>query len=266
VAQTKSGSTISKSSAHLKKIENGDILLFCALSAEKQNVPQLTTGHDHVMPRTARASIGGICYHVINRGNARATVYHNSSDFDSFIDLMTKATSRIPMRILSYCLMPNHFHLVLWPFGDGDMSRWMQWLLTSHVRRYHRLRGTSGRIWQGRFKAFPIQQDRHLLSVMRYVERNPVRANLVRSAADWTWSSISASALKPQVVTTPAPVSKPKDWSRFVDIPQTSAELTALRRCTQRNAPFGGTTWVRNTAKSLGLEASIRDLGRPPKK
>jgi putative transposase len=169
------------------------------------------------------------------------------------------------MRILSYCLMPNHFHLVLWPFGDGDMSRWMQWLLTSHVRRYHRLRGTSGRIWQGRFKAFPIQQDSHLLTVIRYVERNPVRANLVSSAADWNWSSISTSPSQPRTVTTPAPVQKPKDWLKFVDTPQTPAELDALRRCAQRNAPFGGTAWVAETAKSLGLEASVRDLGRPPK-
>jgi len=218
------------------------------------------------MPRTARASKGGICYHVINRGNARATVFHNTSDFDSFIDLIAKANRRIPMRTLSYCLMPNHFHLVLWPFGDGDLSRWMQWLLTSHVRRYHRLRGTTGRIWQGRFKAFPIQQDRHLLSVMRYVERNPVRANLVRSAADWNWSSISASRSKPRIVATPAPVSKPEGWLEFVDAPQSPAELDALRRCTQRNAPFGSTPWVRETAESLGLEASVRNLGRPRKR
>lgn len=237
----------------------------CTFRAKKQNVPNLTTGHDHVMPRTARASIGGICYHVINRGNARSTVYHSSSDYQSFIQLMIRACDRIPMRILSYCLMPNHFHLVLWPFGDGDMSRWMQWLLTSHVRRYHRLRETSGRIWQGRFKAFPIQQDSHLLTVIRYVERNPVRANLVDSAADWNWSSISASPSKPRTVTTPAPVPKPKDWLKFVDTPQTRAELDALRQCAQRNAPFGGTAWVAETAKSLGLEASVRKLGRPPK-
>jgi putative transposase len=75
--------------------------------------------------------------------------------------------------------MPNHFHLVLWPRGDGDLSRWMQWLLTSHVRRYHRHYGGSGHVWQGRFKAFPVQKDRHLLIALRYVERNPVRAGLV---------------------------------------------------------------------------------------
>jgi len=217
------------------------------------------------MPRTARASKGGICYHVINRGNARSTVYHDSQDYRSFIQLMTKACDRIPMRILSYCLMPNHFHLVLWPFGDGDISRWMQWLLTSHVRRHHRLRGTSGRIWQGRFKAFPIQQDSHLLAVMRYVERNPVRANMVCSAADWNWSSISGSAsAQRQSMIVRAPISLPRNWLQFVDEPQSPAELDTLRRCGQRNAPFGDRAWTEETAKLLGLEASIRKLGRPP--
>jgi hypothetical protein len=68
--------------------------------------------------------------------------------------------------------MPNQFHLVLWPYGDGDVSGWMQWLLTAHVRRYHRHYGGSGHVWQGRFKAFPIQEDEHLLAVLRYVDRN----------------------------------------------------------------------------------------------
>ncbi|MBT8083712.1 MAG: transposase, partial [Woeseia sp.] len=145
------------------------------------------------MPRTARASKGGICYHVISRGNRRATVFHGPADYHSFTDLMIRACTRIPMRVISYCLMPNHFHFVLWPHSDGDLSKWMQWLLTTHVRHYHRLRDTDGRVWQGRFKAFPIQTDRHLLTVMRYVERNPLRANLVESARQWSWSSLGAT-------------------------------------------------------------------------
>ncbi|MDH3374183.1 MAG: transposase [Gammaproteobacteria bacterium] len=216
------------------------------------------------MPRTARASKGGICYHVINRGNARCTVYHNSCDYDSFTRLMIKACSRMPMRILAYCLMPNHFHLVLWPYGDGDMSRWMHWLLTSHVRRYHRLHGTSGRIWQGRFKAFPIQQDRHLLTVMRYVERNPVRANLVESAIDWHWSSlVHQDNAMSRTLLSETPVTKPPGWNRFVDRPQTNEELEALRRCSFKCAPFGSDHWVRDTAVRLGLKSSLRGPGRP---
>ncbi|MDJ0793004.1 MAG: transposase [Woeseiaceae bacterium] len=218
------------------------------------------------MARTARASKGGVCYHVVNRGNARATVYHNESDFRSFIRLIEEASDRLPLRVLAFCLMPNHFHLVLWPFEDGDLSRWMHWLLTSHVRRYHRIRGTSGRVWQGRFKAFPIQEDRHLLTVMRYVERNPVRANLVQRASDWRWSSISGGrtpAWKDALAD--SPVAKPSNWERLVDTPMNDDELRALRHCNRRNAPFGDHNWVHETARDLGLESSLRRVGRPSK-
>ena len=168
------------------------------------------------------------------------------------------------MRVLAYCLMPNHFHLVLWPYGDGDLGRWMHWLSTSHVRRHHRRYETSGHVWQGRFKAFPIEQDRHLLTVLRYVERNPVRANLVDCAANWAWSSISASAsYRRRAMITVSPVSKPENWLEFVNSAQSRAELEALRRCGRRNAPYGSDTWTARIAKSLGLESSVRELGRP---
>ena len=137
------------------------------------------------MPRTSRASVGGLCCHVISRGNRRARVFHKQEDYDAFVTLISQANEKVVMRVLAYCLMPNHFHFVLWPLRDGDLSRWMQWLLTSHVRRYHQHYATSGRVWQGRFKAFPIQQNTHLLTVLRYVERNPLRAGLVTRAEDW---------------------------------------------------------------------------------
>lgn len=215
-----------------------------------------TFGHCHhkLMARTARASRGGICYHVVNRGNARATVFHSAADYKSFIGLLGRACERIPMRILSYCLMPNHFHLVIRPYDDEDMSHWMQWLLTSHVRRYHQRRGSSGRVWQGRFKAFPIQDDSHLLTVMRYVERNPVRANLVQSAIEWQWSSIRNSRTgHPCAILSQPPIPIPADWLVWVDQPISQTELEAVRRCGKRQAPFGSPSWAEATAKSLGL-------------
>ena len=138
------------------------------------------------MPRTARGSVGGYSYHVLNRGNARSAVFHKPDDYRAFVEIMAEASVRIPMRILAYCLMPNHFHFALWPRDDGDLSRWMHWLLTTHVRRYLRHYHSSGHIWQGRFKAFPIEGDEHLLTVLRYIERNPLRAHLVDRAEDWS--------------------------------------------------------------------------------
>jgi putative transposase len=118
------------------------------------------------MPRPTRTTPAGYCYHVLSRGNARQEVFHKEADYAAFIRLFDEAHPRCPMRVLAYCLMPNHFHLVLWPRGDRDLSRWMQWLLTTHIRRYHEHYQTSGHVWQGRFKAFPIQEDEHLLTVL----------------------------------------------------------------------------------------------------
>ena len=216
------------------------------------------------MGRTARVAAGGICYHVINRGNRRATVFHTSEDYDAFVRLIGRACMRIPMRVLAYCLMPNHFHFVLWPYGDGDMSRWMHWLLTSHVVRYHKILGTSGRVWQGRYKSFPIEQDRHLLTVLRYVERNPVRAKLVTSARDWNWSSLARhDNTMSQALLSEGPVTKPADWLRLVDQPQPDDEVAALRRCSFKCAPFGSDLWVLDVAAELGLISSLRGPGRP---
>ena len=141
------------------------------------------------MPRTARASVGDYCYHIINHGNGRAQVFHADGDYQAFIGLLEQSCGRLPIRLLAFCLIPNHFHLALWPYHDGDVSRWMQWLLTAHVRRYHRWYESSGHVWQGRFKAFPIEQDTHLLTVLRYIGQNPVRAQLVAHAEGWRWSS-----------------------------------------------------------------------------
>lgn len=216
------------------------------------------------MPRTARASVGGICYHVLNRGNARRPVFRKDQDFAAFAALIEEACGRLPMRLLGWCLMPNHFHLVVWPFGDGDLSRWMQWLLTAHVRRYHRHYGSSGHVWQGRFKAFPIQEDEHLLVVLRYVERNPLRARLVRRAERWRWCSLRALAGEPGGVPLhPGPAPRGDDWIDWVNRPQSEAELAALRKSIERGTPYGGEFWQRTTADRLGLESSLRPRGRP---
>ena len=112
------------------------------------------------MARTVRASVGGICYHVLNRGNARQQVFFKKEDFAAFLDLIEEAGVRLPMRVLAWCLIPNHFHLVLWPHIDGDLSRWMQWLTTSHVRRYHRHYRSSGQRLARPFQGFSHRRRR----------------------------------------------------------------------------------------------------------
>ena len=218
------------------------------------------------MPRTARASRGGYVYHVLNRGNGRQDVFHKEGDFAAFVQLMAEANERLSMRLTGYCLMSNHFHLVLWPHEDGDLSRWMQWLLTSHVRRYHRHYHGSGHVWQGRFKAFPIQDDEHYWTVLRYVERNPLRAGIVTRSQDWEWSSLKPTTRShPDGLLSDGPLAKFRGWTNYVNGIESAGELAALRRSMIRGAPYGDENWQHKTAKLLGLESSLRPRGRPRK-
>lgn len=222
------------------------------------------------MPRTLRASLGGLTYHVLNRGNARAEVFHKTEDYAAFLGLVSESSVRLPMRLLGYCLMPNHFHLVLRPHADGDLSRWMHWLLTTHVRRYSRHYGHTGHVWQGRFKAFPIQDDEHLVTVVRYVERNPLRAAMVDRAQAWPWSSLGASVSRegsaPTV--TADDLLRRGDWATFVNQPMPESEERSVRLSVRRDRPLGSDAWTRTTAARLGLESSLRSRGgqvRQPK-
>jgi putative transposase len=162
--------------------------------------------------------------------------------------------------------MPNHWHLVLWPQKDGELSEFMRWLTVTHTQRWHahyHSQGT-GPLYQGRFKSFPIAEDFHLLTVLRYVERNPLRAGLVRSAGHWQWSSLGQRCLGVEGPTlTSGPVRRPRDWLGHVDAAETEAELAALRRCVVRGSPYGGAAWQKRTARRLGLESSLNPLGRP---
>ena len=218
------------------------------------------------MPRTARASLGGWCYPVLNRGKRRAQVFHADGDYAAFTRLLRQACARVPRRLLASCLMPNHFHLALWPLADGDLGRWMQGLLTTHVRRYPARYRSSGRLGQGRFKAFPIAQDEHLLTVLRYSERNPVRASLVSRAEDWPWSSLrwwgTATGLP---FLDPGPVPRGSDWVEHVNTPLHESDRRRIRYRVDRGAPYGSAAWTAATATALGLAFTLRPRGRPPK-
>jgi putative transposase len=146
--------------------------------------------------------------------------------------------------------------------GYGGLSRWLHWLLTTHVRRYQRHYRTTGHVWQGRFKAFPIQEDDHLLVVLRYIERNPLRAHLVERAEQWPWSSLSAAAPAGRHMDL-GPVPRGADWAAAVNAPMFETEIEAIRLSMRRDAPFGSEPWVLRTAAALGLESSLRNRGNP---
>jgi putative transposase len=212
------------------------------------------------MPRIPRGQLAGHAYHVLNRGNGGAVVFHKDADYTAFLALLQMGKSKYRVRVLGFCPMPNHFHLVLQPETTDALSPFMQWWMTSHVRRYHRHYRSHGHVWQGRFKSFPIQQDDHLLTVLRYVLRNPVRAQLVESATQWPWSSLQHPTLADS-----SPVPLPDNWLHWINQPLFDHELTTLRVCLNRQAPFGSTEWLTQFTGIAGLESTLRPRGRPRK-
>jgi putative transposase len=192
------------------------------------------------MPRTARSLVPHGYYHLINRGNNRASVFLGPADYRRFIGLMERSQERVQLRLLAYCLMPNHFHLVASQDGQRDISRWMHWLLTTHTYGHHVRHGTSGRVWQGRFKTFLIEKDDHLLTVMRYVERNALRSGLVDRAEQWPWGSLALRVGQSgSSLLVDPPIRLPSDWLARVNAPQTPQELEALRRSVNHQRPYG---------------------------
>jgi len=203
------------------------------------------------MPRQARIIYPGFFYHVLNRGNGKRIIFHKKQDYEMFINLMIKATVRFPLKIFSYCLMPNHFHLVVSPDKYDKLANWMHWLMTVYAKRYHFYHNTTGHLWQSRYKSFVIENDRHLFTVIRYVEGNPVRAGLVPSAKDWKWSShrfnlgILTSSCENSFIPSRLPFPIPKDWGLFVDTPLLKKDLLNLRKCLRSNLPFGERQWMK---------------------
>lgn len=222
------------------------------------------------MPRALRTSKGGLVYHVLNRGNGRSLIFRGSGDYDAFERVLTEGCRRVAMRLLSYCVMPNHWHLVLWPRKDDDLSSCLAWLTMTHAQRWHAHRRTvgSGHLYQGRFKSFVIQADPHFLTVCRYVERNALRAGLVERADDWRWSSLwrrERGDARAKALLSPWPIDPPANWLRTVNRPQTEKQVAAIRLCIGRNRPYGDPQWLERIVPRLGLESTFRPRGRPQK-
>jgi putative transposase len=219
------------------------------------------------MPRGPRNLQDGLIYHVLNRGNFKSVVFHNSCDYRGFLKLIEDSKENHTIDMFAYCLMPNHFHFVLRPRIAEHLSKGMHWLMNNHIQRYRIIYQSSGHIWQDRFKQFPVQQDKHFLTVLRYVERNPVRANLVPSAKDWPWSSFKLRMKnEPNSIIDIPPIELPNDWGEFVNQPLTEKELESVRYSVNRQAPFGSEKWKKRISKELGLERTLRPRGRPKKK
>jgi putative transposase len=219
------------------------------------------------MPRPPRADEAGGLYHALNRGNLRADIFHQEDDFLAFEKILHEGLQRFQIELFSYQLLSNHYHLVLRPLIDGEMSRFMGWIGGTHTMRYHAHYHTSGlgHVYQQRYKSFPVQDDHHFFVVCRYVERNALRAELVDRAEDWRWGSLWRWLQKPEPdpkLLSPWPIARLPKWVERVNEPLTECELAAVRLSAQRSRPLGDQGWVESTAKRLCLESTIRPRGR----
>jgi len=197
-------------------------------------------------------------------------IFGDDDDYEAFQRVLAEAVERTRTRLLAYCLMPNHWHLVVWPQADGELSQFVGWLTLTHTQRWHAHRRSagSGHVYQGRFKSFPIQEDEHLYTVARYVERNALRARLTPRAEDWRWGSLHRwlrRSAEDRELLAAWPVSRKPSWVDHVNAPQTADELAAVRRSVERGNPYGDASWTEAAVERLGLESTLRPRGRPRK-
>ena len=224
------------------------------------------------MPRIERTDVGGYIYHVLNRANARTQIFDSDNDYQLFENILEEAAEQFDMRILSYCIMPNHWHLVLYPKNDGDLAKFMGWLANTHTRRWHSDKGTigQGHLYQGRYKSFICQGDNHFLSLVRYVAHNAKKANLVKIAEDWNWSSAwrrENGTEKQKKLLSEWPVSPPKNYLKWLNQEQIEEdEEEVIDRAIIKGNPYGSDSWMTSVVKKFNLEQTLRKVGRPKSK
>lgn len=220
------------------------------------------------MGRAPRVDIKNEIYHVLNRANGGMELFGKDKDFEAFEKIISEAKDRFSMRILNYCLMPNHWHFILFPRTDGDLNKFMQWLTLTHTQRWHAYTCSVGygHLYQGRYKSFLIQKDEHFLQVASYVERNALRAGLVKKAEDWWWSSLwirEHGSLKQKELIESWPIPIPYNYLVYINRPESKSKLDMVRSAVQKNHPFGQEDWTDMVVKKYGLEITTRRPGRP---
>ena len=208
-------------------------------------------------------------FHVLNRGVSRRTLFEKDQDFLAFERVVEETLRTCRMRICAYTVLSNHWHFVLWPETDGELAAFMQQMTNMHVKRWkeHRHEIGYGHLYQGRYKCFPVETEGYFYQVVRYVERNALRANLVARAEAWPWSSLRRAEREDRAfpILSAWPLPRPADWLEIVNQPQSEAELDAVRRSAHRGCPLGRADWVAETAKQLKLDSTLRPRGRPKK-
>ena len=221
------------------------------------------------MARCNRLAPGGMVFHVLNRGVGGMKLFQRESDFAAFERVIGETLKVRPMRICCYCLMPTHWHLLVWPEKDGELAAFMQRLTITHVAAG---RGSGGGLVPGIFTRGGL--SRFLSPGISTSIMSPAMSSGTRCEPDWLsmWrlgggraSAREHEAEDDEWQLSSWPVGRSRTWSKLVGAPQKDSELDALRESIRRGRPYGPSDWVVKTATELGLEASLRPRGRPRK-
>ncbi len=212
--------------------------------------------------------MSGHTYHVINRAVMRLQIFNSNEDYLQLEKIIEATQKEIDMHIFAYIIMPNHWHFLLSSQKDGDLGLFMHRLTNAHTRQVRAKTKTTGTgpLYQGRYKSFIIENDPHLLTVLKYIERNPVRAKLSQETEDWRWGSawrrIYGNDNQKKLLAT-TPVDLPVNYLQWVNMTESEKELDGIRSSVNKGVPYGRESWVEKTAKQFNLEQTMRNPGRP---
>lgn len=222
------------------------------------------------MPRLARPVFAGIPHHITQRGNRREDVFFSDADHKAYLTWLREYCDKYKVQVVAYCLMTNHVHLVAVPSTATALEQLLRPLHTRYAQRINREKGWKGHLWQGRFFSSALD-DAYLWAAIRYVERNPVRAQIVRKAENYPWSSAAAHCglrddpVLAQSLAWAERFGAIDDWSAWLAEGDQSDQLDVLRRRVERGLPCGSDQFIRKLERRVGLDLTLRPRGRPKK-
>ena len=212
--------------------------------------------------------VGDFVYHVINRAATRMRLFDGAEDYMAVQRLLFELKVAVGIRLRAYCIMPNHWHLINLAQEPAEMSRFLQSFTGTHAQRWRAAHSStgSGAVYQGRYRAFPFQTGVYFLNACRYVERNPLRAKLVRRAEEWHWSSCWLRLHEESGGTLDRwPIECPDEWLAILNAGDNARDVQGIRHAVNRGIPYGEPQWVMETATTMGIESRLRPRGRPRK-
>src|SRR5574337_2499 len=222
------------------------------------------------MPRKAQVICRQVPHHVTQRGNRREQVFFTDADRTTYLKWLSEYAEKCRVEVLAYCLMSNHIHLVIVPDGEEALQRMLKPLHMRYAQRINRKKGWKGHFWQGRFFSSALDED-YLWAAIRYVERNPVRAKMVRKAENYPWSSAAGHCgIKADLVLGskgdwPRQCESIGDWSAWLSAGDEPDQLEILRRNADKGLPCGSEKFIRRLGKLVGRDLAFRPSGRPKK-